>query len=419
MRVLVVHSRYATGASSGENQVVADEVRLLRDRGHEVHLWSPAAGDGGGAGNAVLGARAVWSRFGVRGLEGLVRDFGPDLVHAHNLFPMLSPAVLRHGRTPVVLTLHNYRLLCLPATFMRDGRTCEDCFGRVPWRGVVHRCYRGSALGSAALAASITAHRALRTFHRPTAYLAVSEYVRQRHVEAGLDPERVWVKPNFAWPAEPRVGPGEYFLYVGRFSPEKALDRLLALWPRVPARLLVAGDGPARPALEAMAPDSVTFLGSVPHARVPELLRGARALVLPTLAYEGAPRTVVEAYAAGVPVVASRIGALPFVVDEGETGYLADLDEPAEWVAALTRMLDDDECQRLGRGALRVWEERFSPDRAIADLERVYSRAAGEPTSSISHNPPTGDLTVVGDARIPLTVDVGDMRSSDRDDREV
>ncbi len=378
MRILVIHTHYTSGISSGENRVVADEVDLLRAHGHDVELWEPSADDLTGARRALLAAQVVWSRSAVRHLESAVRRFQPDVVHAHNLFPRLSPAVLRSRRAPVVLTLHNYRLLCLPATFLRDGHTCEDCFGKLPWRGAMHGCYRGSRASSAALAGSIALHRAIGSFQRPAAYLAVSEYVRRRHVEAGFDPERVWVKPNFVWGTDQRTGAGADFVYIGRLSPEKGLDRLLPMWGQVPARLRVIGDGPERSALEAAAPDNVSFLGAVPYEQVAGLLREARALVLPTACYEGAPRTVVEAYAAGVPVVASRIGAVPSVVDEGETGLLADVGDTQQWVQALTRLLDDAESQRLGANAFTAWCDHYSPERAIIDLERAYARVAGE-----------------------------------------
>ncbi len=121
----------------------------------------------------------MWSRAAVAHVRTLAAELRPDVIHVHNLYPMLSPAVLRSAAAPVVMTLHNYRLLCLPATFLRDGRTCEDCLGHVPWRGVVHRCYRGSAAGSASLAAALALHRRSGTFRRVARFLAVSEFVRR------------------------------------------------------------------------------------------------------------------------------------------------------------------------------------------------------------------------------------------------
>ncbi|HUZ83473.1 MAG TPA: glycosyltransferase, partial [Gaiellales bacterium] len=212
VRVLMLHSRYSTGASSGENRVVEDEADLLRARGHDVILWSPEPDGGGAAGRARMAASAVWSVRAMRTLRDLLGRHRPDVVHAHNLFPMVSPAVLRVSGPPAVVTLHNYRLLCLPATFLRDGRTCESCLGRSPIQGVVHRCYRGSAVGSAALAASLSLHRRAGTFDRVATYIAVSDFVKAKHVEAGWPAERIVVKPNFARPARRRQGPGESFL---------------------------------------------------------------------------------------------------------------------------------------------------------------------------------------------------------------
>ena len=174
-------------------------------------------------------------------------------------------------------------------------------------------------------------------------------------------------------------------MYLGRLSAEKGLDHLLGLWGDVPAMLRVVGDGPERARLQAAAPPNVVFHGSVGQEHVPDLLRAARALVLPTICYEGAPRTVVEAYAAGVPVVASRIGAIPWVVDDGVTGALADVGDIPGWTAALRRLLDDGESRRLGANARRAWQDRYSPKSAIADLEDVYERAVAVQGSQALH----------------------------------
>jgi glycosyltransferase involved in cell wall biosynthesis len=271
------------------------------------------------------------------------------------------------------MTLHNYRLLCLPATFLRDDRACEDCLGKLPWRGVVHRCDRCSAAGSAALAASLGVHRRTGTFGHVSAFLAVSEFVRDKHVEAGMDAARIRVKPNFVAAMPRRQGPGSDFLYLGRLSSEKGLDRLVGQWRHVPARLVVVGDGPERAALEAAAPDTVEFRGAVPPGEVAGYLARARALVLPSICYEGAPRTVVEAYAAGVPVIANRHGALPSVVADGVTGLLVDPGSLGGWRAALERLGDDAESMRLGEGAFAAWQSRYSPEQGLADLEAAYT----------------------------------------------
>jgi glycosyltransferase involved in cell wall biosynthesis len=379
MRVLVLHSRYLSGTSSGENRVVEDEVELLRAAGHEVRLWAPSPEDAGGASRPRLAARSVWSRSAVRRVARLAEEVRPDVVHVHNLYPMLSPAVLRTAAAPVVVTLHNYRMLCLPATFLRDGRACEDCLGRLPWPGVVHRCYRGSASGSAALATSLGVHRLAGTFREVSGFLAVSEFVRDKHLEAGMDAGRIRVKPNFVAPLPRREGPGGDFLYLGRLSPEKGLDRLVGQWRDIPGWLVVVGDGPDRARLEAAAPNSVEFRGAVPPDQVGGYLARARALVLPSICYEGAPRTVVEAYAAGVPVIANRNGALPSVVSDGVTGLLVDPAGPGGWRDALARLGDDALSARLGEGAFAAWHSRYSPEQGLADLEAAYTAVMAGP----------------------------------------
>jgi glycosyltransferase involved in cell wall biosynthesis len=375
VRILVLHSRYASGHLSGENRVVADEARLLEEAGHDIRVWAPSGEGLGGARALRAGVQAVWSRVPA----DVVRDYRPDVVHCHNLFPLLSPAVLRQasGVAPVVVTLHNYRLLCLPATFVRDGRSCEDCLGRVPWRGAVYGCYRGSRAASTPLALSLALHRAVGSFDRVSLYLAVSDFVRQKHVQGGFPRERIRVKPNFVWPAERRRGPGGAFLYVGRLAPEKGIRQLVEAWRAVPAPLLVVGDGPDATQLRSSLPPNVELRRPVPPDEIPRLLASARALVFPTLAYEGAPRSILEAFAAGVPVLARSVGAVPELVENGVSGLLLQSFEAAEVAAAAERLLDDAEAERMGEAAWATWRDRYSPERGLAHLEQTYRLAAG------------------------------------------
>lgn len=380
MRVLILHSRYLSGAVSGENRVVEDEAALLRNAGHDVRVLAPSPDASGTLARVRAGASAIRSADAARRVSELVRSGPIDVVHVHNLFPTLSPSVLAAAAdagAAVVVTLHNYRLMCLPATFLRDGRLCESCLGHLPWRGVVHRCYRGSALGSGVLAASMGIHRRLGTFERVTRYLAVSEFVRRKHIEAGIASDRIAVKDNFTWPGRARRGPGEYFLFLGRLSPEKGVDTLLDAWRRGGelGRLVVVGDGPEKAELRRAAPSGIEFCGGVPASDVPEIISRARALLVPSRWYEASPRTILEAYASGVPVVASRIGALPEAVDEGSSGYLAPVDDADAWARVAARLLDDGESRRLGEGALRRWSGRHSPETGLAALECAYRDA--------------------------------------------
>ena len=370
MNVLILHSRYASGSNSGENRVVEDERRLLEPN-HRVASWEPLYRTGLGGVRAAIDA--IWSVSAAREAERLTHDCQPDVLHVHSLFPRLSPVVLRSD-LPAVMTLHNFRLECLPATFLRDGRICEDCLGRVPWRGVTRGCYRGSRLGSLALATSLTLHRAINTFDRVDRFIVLSEFQRQKLGFAGLDPERMIVRRNFAWPAERRTGPGEYFLTLGRLSAEKGLDTVIGSWSS-PLPLLVVGDGPERARLEAFARPGVEFRGAVDADEAARLLQQARALLYPSRCYEGSPRAVIEALAVGVPVIASDIGGLPEHVSHDVSGLLATADDADAWTEAVETLADDATSERLGQGAYESWRESFSPEVALTSLEQIYREA--------------------------------------------
>jgi glycosyltransferase involved in cell wall biosynthesis len=378
MRILILHSQYLSGSTSGENMVVEAETRLLREAGHHVRLWSSAPRVERSFDLIRLGAEAIWSRSATSALQDVVNTMQPDIIHHHNLFPTLSPAVLRlRGEAATLGTLHNFRHLCLPGTLLRDNRICEDCIGHsFPWPGVVHRCYRGSHLGSATMAASLALHRSIGTFDRPSLYLAVSQFIKHKYAAAGWNRDQIVVKGNFAWPTEPRQGPGSYFLYAGRLSVEKGVATLLRAWKHLShTTLKIAGDGPEKHRLGRSAPGGIEFLGSLPAADVGKAVRGARAVLIPSQCYEGQPRIVLEAYAAGVPVIASAIGGLPETVDHDFSGLLVRPDAVDEWVSALERMHDDGETERLGKGALSLWRDRYSPEVGLRNLESVYAIA--------------------------------------------
>jgi glycosyltransferase involved in cell wall biosynthesis len=356
--------------------VVRDEERLLREAGHDVATWTPTPGPE--LSRARLGSRTIWSTAAVGHIRYLIDRHRPQIVHCHNLFPMLSPAVLRAARdrdSRVVVTLHNYRMFCLPATCIRDGKICELCLGHVPWRGVAYRCYRGSLAGSAAMAASLSLHRAIGSFDHVTRFLPVSRFVRDKHVQAGLTSSRMVVKQNFCWPQPRRSGAGEYFLYVGRLAPEKDVRTLLEAWRLIRAPLILAGDGPDRKALEALAPEGVEFRGTVSPEEVTTLLKGARALLFPTRCNEGGPRSVIEAYAAGVPVIATSLGALPEMVEDGMSGLLVPPGGTDAWVEAVETVVDGATAARLGEGALDRWARLHSPQRGLVELEDAYRAA--------------------------------------------
>ena len=376
-RTLLVHNFYQR--RGGEDAVVEAEAELLSSQGHEVRLYGRHSSEIGAHPRLGLARDVVWSRRTARELAALAASFRPQVIHVHNVFPLVSPAVFWIGRSlsvPVVQTLHNFRLLCPEGTFLRDGRICEDCLGRVPWRAVWHGCYRGSVPQSAALTASITLHRAAGTYPgRVARFIALTQFARAKFVAGGLPPERIAVKPNFVDVERPDEGPRSGALFVGRLSREKGIDVLLRAVAMLPdLELTVVGDGPER---APEVPVRTRWLGALPHAEVIERMREAACLVLPSICFEGFPRTIVEAFACGLPVIASRLGPLPEIVEDSRTGLLFEAGSAEDLARCLRQVRDSPAaCRRMGENARQVYEARYTPQSNYASLLNVYNQAA-------------------------------------------
>lgn len=386
LRVLMVHNAYRQ--RGGEDAVVEAEVALLRSRGHPVHLYTRDNAELAASGSASAALAAFWSARTAREIETCMRDFRPDVVHVHNTFPLISPSLywsVAHAGVPVVQTLHNFRLLCPQAMLLRKGRVCEDCIGRLPWRGVARRCYRDSAAQSAVLAGTLALHRWMGTWTtKVTRYVALNEFCRRKFVSGGLPAHKVVVKPNFFDAGDRPAGAGagaareRPFLFVGRLAPEKGIAVLAAALERAgPIGVRVAGSGPAASILERSA--RATLLGALTQEQVQAEMRAALALVMPSIGYENFPRTLVEAYAHGLPVIASRLGAMAELVRDGTTGLLFepgsadDLAAKLAWAQANPSAMDE-----MGANARREYEQRYAPEINYRQLIAIYRDAIRE-----------------------------------------
>jgi glycosyltransferase involved in cell wall biosynthesis len=392
MRVLVVHNRYRSAQPSGENIAVDDQIALLESAGCEVLRYERESDDIRTmplVRKASVPLQVAWSRRARSEIKRVLTSEEVDLVHVHNTFPLISPAILgacKRAGVPVVATLHNYRLMCVNGLLFRDGRPCEVCVGRSSWAGVRHGCYRDSRILSLPIALGTEVHRGLGTWTKGvTQFIALSNFARDKFVLGGLPPAQVEVLPNAVpRPAVGREGPGDYFLYLGRLSPEKGVDILADAWNEAFGKLLIVGDGPARPGLQARmstSNGSVSFLGQRPRDECIELLRNARALVVSSRVYEGSPVALAEAYASGVPVVAPDIGAFREYVEHGETGLLFTDGQSDELRARLGELVDESAALRMGLGARDLYERVFAPEHHRRALVALYDRTVAEPMS--------------------------------------
>lgn len=388
-RVLVVHNGYLQ--SGGEDGVVDAEVALLRARGHAVSEFR-RRNDGLEAANRLtVAAGSIWSTASHAEVRALIERHRPDVVHVHNTLARISPSVFwacASAGVPVVQTLHNFRLACPQAMFLRDGKVCEDCVGRLPWPALVHGCYQGSRARSAVMVAMLGTHRALGTWRtKVSRFVALTEFCRHKFIEAGLPAERLVVKPNFVDAPRFEEGTRRDFLYVGRLAPEKGLTVLGRAWESVRAasarlELRVAGSGPERETLAGR--DGIRLLGALPPGQVTTEMRQALALVLPSLWYENFPLTLVEAFAAGLPVIASRIGALAELVDDGRTGLLFEPGDAAALTARMQWALDHPEALRqMGVNARARYEALYAPDSNYRQTMAIYRSAIDEGAAGV------------------------------------
>lgn len=376
LRVLLVHNRYRH--RGGEDVVFEREAQLLRDAGHEVETYERHNDEIDDIGTAAAAAQTLWSRRTVRDITAIARRFRPDVAHVHNTFPLISPSVypaLERAGVPIVQTLHNYRLMCLNAMLLREGKPCEDCLGRLPWRGVAQGCYRGSPAQSAVLAATLALHRRRTIIAYVDRFIALTQFARGLFVRAGIPAEKIVVKPNSTPDPGKPTSRRHGFLYVGRLSEEKGMSTLAAAASLAPGiHVDVIGDGPCADLLSGIP--NVRLHGRKGAADVRRAMASAEFLVLPSLWYEGFPMTVVEAYAAGLPVMASDIGSLSEIVDDGVTGFRVPPGDARSLAAHMTRVAEGHYAARDFELRARArYEADFAPDKQASTLVSIYRGA--------------------------------------------
>lgn len=388
LRLIVAHNRYQE--RGGEDTVFAAEVEMLRQHGHEVFPFVDDNRRIQEMHTVQIAARALYSRDSYRTFLEYIDYARPDLCHFHNTLPLLSSSVYkacREREVPVVQTLHNYRLICPVATLFRDGRVCEDCVGRyIPWPGVLHACYRDNRSASAVIASMITYQKLTgRWSTNADVFIVVTEFARTKLIQGGLPAERIRVKPNFV--AKDRGigdGQGGYLLYVGRLTYEKGLGTLVQAWKTMnqPPPLHIVGDGPMRGALEQAATllPAMEIKGFIPIDRVFQEMKGAKALIFPSLNYEGFPRTIVEAFSVGLPVIASDLGSIATIVTHGSSGLLFPAGDELALSQAVMQITDDRLRAELREGSRKEYETRFNDERNYVQLMEIYEQVLNRPT---------------------------------------
>jgi glycosyltransferase involved in cell wall biosynthesis len=384
VKILSVHSSYKIRGGEDESRKL--EEHLLEKMGHQVDRYEENNQRIEELHPINAATRTIWSIEAYQIMMQKLTERTYDIVHVQNFFPVISPSIYyaaRARKTPVIQTLRNYRLLCPNALFFRDGKVCEDCIGKViPLPGVLHACYRESRPASGVVATMLVVHRAMRTWTRMVdIYIALSEFARQKFIEAGLPADKIIVKPNFVYPDPGKADTKEEFaLFVGRLSVEKGVDTLIDAWKHLGREipLKIIGEGPLAPqVIEATQQmPQIEWLGRKPLPDVYDLMGKAKLLIFPSKWYETFGRVAVEAFAKGTPVIASNIGAIAELVDHGRTGLhfqpgnSQDLAEQVKWIISRPETLS-----QMQHEARSEFEAKYTAADNYRRLMEIYALA--------------------------------------------
>ncbi len=389
MNILIVHNRYQL--AGGEDAVVQAEAALLESYGHDVsvlevdndsivEVW----------GKAKAAISAIYSPSSRNLVSHAIAHHRSDIVHVHNFFPLLSPAVYDaclSAKVPVVQTLHNYRLSCPKAMLFRNGQVCEDCLGKsLPLPGIVHGCYRGSPTQSAAVAAMLTFHTLRGTWqNRVDAYITLTNFQKNKMVQAGLPEAKIYIKPNFVvapdFPLETSKS-NNYALFVGRLSEEKGVATLIDAYAQgnLSIPLKIVGDGPMGEALRQQVQtkglgEAIAFLGRQNKATVLELMHNAQFLVFPSIWYEGFPLTIAEAFACGLPVLAAKLGSMAEIVENKVTGLHFEVSNSQDLANKINWAISNPEAlAAMGKNARCTYEAKYTPKVNYQQLIEIYQQ---------------------------------------------
>jgi len=380
---LQVHNYYRI--RGGERIVMEQTAALLRSHGHEVELFTRDSLDipPGWRGSLRAAASGVYSLAGRKDMRELLRSFRPDLVHAHNVHPLISPAALsacREEGIPVVMTCHNFRLVCPAGILFSQNENCHRCLGGREYWCVLRNC-KGSRAISFSYALRNWAHRRFRMFRgNVTHYIALSHFQKTILAGEGFPGERISVLPNMISLPEQNGEPENrkpFALFVGRLSVSKGIQILLEASRRVPEiPVRVAADTSNLAELNLEIPPHVDLLGRKDKAELEALYAQSRFVIVPSLCYEACPMVVLEAMAHGRPVVASRTGSIPELVSEGETGLLFEAGNAADCAEKMKRLWGDPAaCRMFGIRARQRAERNHNPDHYYPRLMAIYEAA--------------------------------------------
>lgn len=381
--ILIVHNYYQI--PGGEDTVVENEKTLLETHEHNVVLYTRNNSELSKmrkASKLLLPITTVFNPRTYKDIKKLIVENQIDVVHVHNTLNLISPSVYyaaRAMKVPVVQTVHNFRLVCPGATFYRDGHICEDCLRHGLKCSVKHSCYRGSKIQTLACVLTLTIHRIMGIYKKIN-YICLTEFTKDK-IKSVVDPERVYIKPNFVYDQKGSNQAEDYYIFVGRVEEIKGVNVLVDAFRSMPSKKLkIVGRGDLSEYIAARLEKedihNIELLGFKPHDEVNALLKHAKALIMCSQWYETFGMVIAEAYSNGVPAIVGRIGNIKDLVDESVTGELFAYDDPKDLVAAVERFESKPQVE-YSKNAYDFYCRNLTGEKNYATLRTIYEQVKG------------------------------------------
>ncbi len=394
-RILLVHNYYQH--AGGEDSVLENEKIMLERHGHFVALYTRNNMEISSLSGKVRYLFSFrYSRRDYRNIRELIAKDRIDIVHVHNTFPLITAAVYAAAHDegiPVVQTLHNFRFVCPGALYMRSGKICEECNRDGLCTAVRYGCYRNSKLQTALAVAALSYSRKRHLYDQIDAYIALTEFNKQKfEIAFPWCKGKIYTKPNFVRADEnllkQRTEEPDGYVYIGRLSEEKGIGTLLEAFLQMPEKtLILIGSGSLMQyAQEFVAThqfQNIKILGQLSRHEVMQRLMNCKAMIVPSICYEGFPMTIVEAFACGVPVLGSRLGNVEVIIDEMENGLLFQAGNAEDLADKVMRLENETElCRKLRDGARKAYLQHYTEEVNYARLLEIYDIAATKPVET-------------------------------------
>ena len=385
LNIIIAHNDY--GRFSGEEVAVQAMGSVLKSNGHTVTWVRPSSGEIGDSFGKKIEAffSGIYNPGSRRRIAKLLRDQEIDLVQVQNLYPFLSPSILlacKEEDVPVVMRCPNYRLFCPNGLHLHEGRICERCLGGKEWFCILLNCEQSRIKSVGYAARNAFARKTGMILDNVDVFVVLSRFQKERFVAHGIPVEKIEILHNMApvvEMSESSVQPGDIISFVGRICAEKGIMDLVDAARMLPQySFAAAGSTEAMPGIESRAPENLTFFGFLAGKKLDEFFEKSRMLVFPSTWFEGFPNVIAKAMAHGKPVIASRIGAIPEIVDDCETGLLFEPGNARDMAQKIEYLWQRAElCMEMGRKGIRKAKEEYSEQRYYDRLMVIYAKALG------------------------------------------